>query len=52
MLKRAWAWLTRRGEIDPEAMDAAARARYDQETIKTGAFDAPPMLQGQKWPTE
>lgn len=51
MLKRAWAWLTRR-DVDPESLAAAERARFDEETLKTGAFDAPPMLQGQKWPLE
>ena len=37
---------------DPDELRAAQEANFDRETIKTGAFDAPPMLQGQKWPRE
>lgn len=50
-LRRFFNWLNAR-ETDPEAIEAAAKVKFDHETIKTGAFDAPPMMQGQKWPRD
>jgi hypothetical protein len=42
----------KRREIDPDELAASREANFDRETIKTGAFDAPPMMQGTKWPRE
>jgi hypothetical protein len=44
--------LTRKRPVDPEALKAAEAARFEQETLKQGAFSAPAPLQGQKFPTE
>jgi hypothetical protein len=35
---------------DPEARALAEQVRYEQETAKTSAFDAPPAMRGFKWP--
>lgn len=42
----------RRRELDPDELEASREANFDRETIKTGAFDAPQMMQGMKWPRE
>jgi hypothetical protein len=44
--------LTRKRPADPQALKAAEEARFEQETLKQGAFTAPAPLQGQKFPTE
>ena len=52
MLDRLRRLLGRKRGVDPEALKAAQEARFDQETLKQGAFTAPAPLQGQKFPTE
>ncbi len=48
LFRRIRAWL--RGKpVDPAALQAAQEAEYDRETLKTGALEAPPMMQGEKW---
>ncbi len=43
---RSWL-LPARGTVES---DDAQRARFDEETIKTSALRAPPMLKGEKNP--
>jgi hypothetical protein len=52
MLERLRRLLVRRRVVDPEALRAAQDARFEQETLKQGAFSAPASLQGQKFPRE
>jgi hypothetical protein len=49
LIRRFYRWFRMRDE-DPEQLAAARDARYQHETIKTGAYDAPGMVQGQKPP--
>jgi hypothetical protein len=52
VLDRLRRLLTRHRVADPDALKAAQEARFEQETLKQGAFSAPASLQGQKFPRE
>jgi hypothetical protein len=46
LLTKILAWLHPASE--KEAQDDADRRNFDNETVKTSALGAPPMMQGQK----
>jgi hypothetical protein len=52
VLERLRRLLTRHRVVDADALKAAQEARFEQETLKQGAFSAPASLQGQKFPRE
>jgi hypothetical protein len=51
LIRKLVSWFRGR-PVDPDELRAQQEANFDRETIRTGAFDAPPMMQGQKWPRE
>ena len=52
VLERLRRLLIRHRVVDPELLKEAQEARFEQETLKQGAFSAPASLQGQKFPRE